>query len=60
MNASAEEIAVLRELLEQQTALALIHYDTAQKLTAVVEAQSKITEGLLAMVQELVSIVRNA
>lgn len=56
----AEEIIMLRSLLEQQAQIALVNYDTAQRLTAVVEEQSKIIEALLAMVQELVSIVRGS
>lgn len=54
----AEEIIMLRSLLEQQAQIALVNYDTAQKLTHTVEEQSRIIEALLAMVQELVSIVR--
>lgn len=54
----AEEIVMLRSLLEQQAQIALVNYDTAQKLTRTAEEQSKIIEALLAMVQELVSIVR--
>lgn len=56
----AEEIIMLRSLLEQQAQIALVNYDTAQKLTRTAEEQSKIIEALLKMITELVSVVRDA
>lgn len=56
----AEEIVMLRSLLEQQAQIALVNYDTAQKLTRTCEEQSRIIEGLLKMVQELVTLIRQS